>query len=292
MILRNLIFSILFLGPLQFLTAQDSRIRAFTDKQKILIGEPLLLTVEAHFLPGSGMRMPLSDTIPHFEFLELPVIDTPSLENGLTIRAIYKLTSFDSGHWVIPSFSLSRRIKSDTLPVDVVFSDFDPKQAYHDIKDIVEVTVPEERNEWWYMVAGGVLILALILFLLFRKKSKPGIAPERLVDPYEEAKSQLALLENEKPEAKQYYTRLTGIFRQYVYARKGVHSLQKTTDDLVIQLKSIYPDKENFEKLAQSLRLADFVKFARFVPGAEDNRSSMMAITKAIEEIEKKPDAL
>ena len=64
-------------------------------------------------------------------------------------------------------------------------------------------------------------------------------------------------------------------------------SMQKTTDDLVVQLRGLPMDRLQFEKLAQSLRLSDFVKFARYVPSAEDDRNTFETIKNAIVAIEK-----
>ncbi len=77
---------------------------------------------------------------------------------------------------------------------------------------------------------------------------------------------QLEQLQRDKPETKLYYSKLTDIFRLYIFQKKGILSLQKTTDDLVIQLKSLNLNKEQFDKLSQSLRLSDFVKFAKYIP--------------------------
>jgi hypothetical protein len=45
--------------------------------------------------------------------------------------------------------------------------------------------------------------------------------------------------------------------------------------------------KDQFARLAQSLRLGDFVKFAKYIPLAEDDRLAVEAIKKSIDEIEK-----
>ena len=53
-----------------------------------------------------------------------------------------------------------------------------------------------------------------------------------------------------------------------------------------MQLKSLNLNKEQFDKLSQSLQLSDFVKFAKYIPSAEDNQSAFNAIKKTIEHIE------
>ena len=145
----------------------------------------------------------------------------------------------------------------------MVFSDFDPNQEYHDIKDILEVKPSKEKMKWWWFLAGGVLFLALMLLYLSRKKKPVPI------------------------EVKQYYSRLIDIFRLYAFRKKNILSLQKTTDDIVVQLRSLTIDKDQFDKLAQILWLSDFVKFAKYIPSKEDERNSLDEIRNAITTIEK-----
>jgi hypothetical protein len=169
-----------------------------------------------------------------------------------------------------------------------VFSEFNPEQDYHDIKDIIEITPKKEKSKLWMWLAigGGVLLLiGLLLFFLLRKK-KPVAVVTAVIDPYEEAMKQLEKLRDSKADRKQYYSEMVDIFRVYVLKRKDIHSLQKTTDDLVVQLRSIALPKEQFEKLSQALRLSDFVKFAKYVPSAEDDRNTLDTIKSTISAIE------
>lgn len=274
-----------------FVSAQGKTIvKATIDRSQILIGEPIRLTLEADIPEHEPIRFFHTDSIPHFEFLNKEKIDTINTGSGTILSQIMHITSWDSGHWVIPSFRLRESIATDTLPVDVGFSAFNPEQPYHDVKEIIEVTPPEEKKKakWWYIVAGAVLLLVLGVFL-FRKKKKPVVqAAEQPIDPFKEAMDQLEQLQKEKPEAKQYYSRLVDIFRKYIDAKKGIHSLQATADDLVIQLKNLNLPKEQFDELAQSLRLSDFVKFAKYIPSADDDKNAFTIIYKAIQQIEQK----
>ncbi len=263
-------------------------IKASVDKNKILIGEKIQLTIEAFIPTGSPVKFPDIDSLTHFEFEKLAV-DTADRSGGVAIIKKYSITSFDSGHWVIPAFILSSTAKTDTIPVDVVFSDFDPKQEYHDIKDILEVPPPAKGNKtWWFFIIGSALILAWQVYYFFtRKKSAPTLRRGVMTSPYEEALKQLEQLQREKPAAKQFYSTLTDIFRLYVFRKKRILSLQKTTDDLVLQLKDLDLPKDQFDKLAQALRLSDFVKFAKFVPSPGDDMNAFEEIKKTITTIEK-----
>lgn len=264
-------------------------VKATVDRAQILIGEQIKLTLEADVPEHEPIRFFQFDSIPHFEFLNVQKIDTSNTGSGTVLSQIIHITSFDSGRWVIPSFTLGENIVTDSIPVDVGFAPFNPDQPYHDIKDIIEVT-PEEKKEekvkWWYIVAG-VAVLLLILVLVFRKKKKPvvqAIAPPP--DPFLVAMGKLEKLQKEKPETKQYYSELVDIFREYVFAKKGIHSMQDTTDDLVKQLRSLNMPKDQLEQLTQSLRLSDFVKFAKYVPTADDDKNTFSIIGRSIQQIE------
>ncbi len=288
MIFKKQILFLVSLFFVQLVIAQGgATIKASVDKNKILIGEPLQLTIEVYLPPKSVQNFILIDSIEHFEFIEKPVIDTTDENGGLNIRGVYKITSFDSGHWVIPSFILSPGVKTDTIPVDVVFSDFDPNQDYYDIKDIIEVS-PAKKKSWWWYAGGGALLLVLLLIFLLRKKRHQAVSVSKtVINPFEEAMKQLEQLENNKPDVKQYHSKLTDIFRLYIFRRKGLLSLQKTTDDLVLQIKKLNLHKEQFDKLSQSLRLSDFVKFAKYIPSVDDDKNCFNEIKISIITIEK-----
>lgn len=288
MIFKKIILFFFSLFFVQVIIAQGgATIKATVNKNKILLGEPLVLTIEAFLTPESVNNFIVLDSIPHFELLEAPKVDSVYKEGGVIIKGVYTIASFDSGHWEIPSFTLSKGVKTDAIPIDVVFSDFNPEQDYHDIKDVLDVKTNKNKIAWWvYLVSLlGVIIL---IYLLARRKKKPVavITHQVKVSPYDEAMNALSQLQMDKPEVKEYHSRLVNIFRIYVFKKKGVLSLQKTTDDLVVQLKSQQLDKMTFEKLSQSLRLSDFVKFAKYQSTNDDNDNSFEIIKKAISTLE------
>lgn len=271
---------------------EKTTVRASIDHTQILIGEPIRLTLEADIPEHDPIRFFSIDSIPHFEFLNVQPIDTTNTGSGTVLSQVLHITSFDSGQWVIPSFILREDIATDTFVVNVGFSPFNPNQPYHDVKEVIEVKPEEEKKKetWWYYVAGGVLAL-LLLILLLRRKRKPEVqVVEVPPDPYQTALEELQKLKSEKSDdAKQYYSRLVDIFRVYVAEKKSVHSLQATSDDLVIQLKALGMEKASYDQLVQALRQADFVKFAKFVPAPEDDNHAFETIYRSIQQIEQLP---
>jgi hypothetical protein len=281
--LSGIFFSLLFsLWSLLCAAQTNTSVSVSADKNRILPGEPFVMTIEARFHLKSGTTFLMPDTIAHFEFLEPPVID--SVREGETVRlnGKYKLTSFDSGHWVIPSVVLDGYAKSDTVGIDVVFSDFNPEQPYHDIKDILEPEVTSKRQWWWYIAAGAFLLMLAVIYLHRRKKKLPVKHADSFADPFEEAMMQLQKLQKSNPGSKQFHSALTGIFRLYLFRKKGILSLHKTTDDLLLQLRELNLEKAQFEKLSQVLRLSDFVKFAKYNPSDADNDICFNTIFESI----------
>jgi hypothetical protein len=263
-------------------------VRVTADRNRILIGEPIQLTLEVDVPENEPIRFFTIDTIPHFEIEERGKIDSADTHRGTVLRQMIRITSFDSGHWVIPPFVLAEGIATDSIPVDVTFSDFDPQQDYHDVKDIIEVNPKEkEGTNWlWYAIGGGVLLIVVVLYFVLRKK-KPAPAPGPVVvDPFEDAMKQLDGLARQKPEVKRYYSALVDIFRVYVLKKKDIHSMQKTTDDLVRQLRTIgIPDNE-YKALSGILLMSDYVKFAKYVPSEQEQVNALDVIRKSIREIE------
>jgi len=279
-------FSFLFFSTFSY-SQNKIVIKANIDKNNILIGERIQLNLEADFPLHEPMRFFGIDSIPHFEILERKKMDTVDNNEGIKLSQSLTLTSFDSGHWVIPSFELNgdKPMFTDSLPVNVGFSPFDPNQDYHDIKDIINVEVEKKKEQTWYWyAAASVLLVAAIVYLLVKKKKKP--APIAPIDPYKEAKTELENLKSEKLSSKLFYTRLVDIFRLYISRRKGIASLQKTTDDLVIQLKQLKLPENDFNLLAQSLRMSDFVKFAKYEPAEQDKENSLKITRHIIDIVE------
>lgn len=281
----NRIFPVIILLSLSvFLNAQTGiTVKATAGKNKILIGEHIDLKLEADIPENEPIQFFSIDSLAHFDLIEKQKIDTTNTSNGTILSQTIRLTSFDSGHWVIPAFVLAEGVVTDSIPVDVGYSPFNPEQEYHDIKDVIDVTVEEKTPWWWYAAGGAALLLIVALIYFLRKKQKPVESkPAILIDPFAEAMKKLEQLKLNKPEAKQYYSALVDIFREYIGAKKGIHSAKETTDELILQLKDTGLDKAQSDKLAKVLRLSDFVKFAKYKPVVTDDEDALKIITDSI----------
>lgn len=170
---RHIIFILLLSCTACFCFSQTVSVKAAIDRDNILIGEPIRLQLEVTVPMGLDAKWFVLDSIPHFEFIEQPGIDTLLQSEKKAYKQVLIITSFDSGRWVIPPFSLEINGKSyltDSLPVSVAFSEFDPGKEYHDIKDILEVQNPYSRYINWALAALTILSFLALVYLLRKRE--------------------------------------------------------------------------------------------------------------------------
>lgn len=270
--------------------AQDASVKATINKNKIVIGEPIQLQLEATIPTGADAKWFATDTIPHFDFIEKSKIDS-SKPN--VYKQTLTITSFDSGRVVIPALSLECNGKdylTDSFAVVVSYSDFDPKKNYHDIKDIIDVK-PAVDYFTWILIAAGVLLIVFLIWYLRKRFRKKPVAPLETfshLPPLEEALRALDELKKQQVEEKQFYTRLNDILRWFVYRKTGIAAMQETNDVFILQIEKLGLPQEDFISLAQTLRLCNIVKFAKFIPSANDKEHSLQVVRSSVQLINDK----
>lgn len=272
-------------------------VRTNVDRDNILVGEPLSLTVEAYVPLGASVTWFSSDTIQHFYITRKGSIDTAEGIDGKKLVQLFTVTSFDSGQQYVPPFEIKvndQLYYTDSIPVTVSFTPFDPQQDYRDIKDIIEVSNPSVKYVPRVIAAVALLCLAAGAFLMYkrvRNKQAVRLVPEEpALPPYEEAMKALRTLSTRKlinGEVKAYYSEMNDILRRYVSRKFTVSTFQKTNEELIRELASFGIPKEAYKSLSQSLRVSDSVKFAKYRPSEEDNRDNLQVVTSSIEILEK-----
>jgi hypothetical protein len=303
--LRHIIPGFLLVFTGLFANSQVS-VKASVDREKILIGEPITLTLQAYAPLGENVTWFRLDTIPRFDFIRIGKLDTLENVDNKKLEQTLIITSFDSGTVVLEPMEMKvgdRSYFTDSLLIDVAYKDFDPAADYKDIKAIEEVEDNSIDYIPWIIGAVTLVAIGLIIWLVRRKKKKPGdpAVVKPALPAYEEAMQALDKLRNfdwsQPVAAKSYYTELNDIFRVYVNRKLEITSHEKTNDELIVQLKPSGLSKEGFSQLAQALRMSDFVKFARYQPEIADNdnnreviRSSIKKLNEIVELNKPRPD--
>ncbi|MFD2918176.1 hypothetical protein ACFS6H_00565 [Terrimonas rubra] len=267
---------------------QATTIKATVDKNKILIGEHFSLTIETTIPENEPIRFIAIDSIPHFEFIGESKNDTTNKGGSTIIRRKLLVTSFDSGQWVIPPYVMADGVQSDSIAIDVTFSEFDRNQPYHDIKDVEDVPEEREQNMTWWIVAGIALLFVIIMvYALTRKKKAPAtVTAVPALTAYRIAMQALQALQTNKPDSKTFHTTLSDVLRDYLDSRLALHTNQQTTNQLLHSISAYLLQEATYNNVKQALLLGDFVKFAKFTPQPAEDDFSLEAITASIQHIE------
>lgn len=287
MIIRTCAILFLFLFSWNASMAQDSMFTIKVNKEKIFIGEHIKLTIRATIPVEFIKEWLVVDSIDHFEVIDRGKIDTQRNASQFILKQDIILTSWDSGSWRLPSFEFNGH-RSSPIGIDVTHSPMDYSQDYHEVKDILENKKHEESSWYWYLV---LLAFLLLLFLLLFPRRKKKTKPDFVSDPgiYKTSLARLNKLEQSGiTDHKVFYTELVDIFRTYLNKRKGILSHSKTTDDLGVQIKNLNMPNDLYNQLLQTLRLSDFVKYAKYQPLPSENKVSINTIRDAIHAIEQK----
>ena len=273
-------------------------VKATIDKDSILIGQPIQLMLEATVPDNIPFAWPGTDTLPHFEWLEKGKVDTTVRPGQRYYRQYFTITSFDSGSWAIPRLTFlagTKRVMTDSIRVFVGYTKLDPSKDFHDIKDIIDVPNPWARWIPWIVAGVTVLSLALVVWLIQKRKVIRQLIIRQVprLSPLEEAMKQLDELAKQQLPVngaiKTYYTRLNEIFRVYLFRRLGIHSLAETSEELITQLRGSFTAAQQFDSVAETLRMSDFVKFAKYQPGIADTEHHYEVIRTAILTLEPPP---
>ena len=282
----------LMLMSLMVLTAQGQvvGVNASTDKNRILLGEPLWLTLEIKTLNNAPFDPFKVDSIPHFEFLIKD--STRTIQKGDTsiFKQYYQLTSFDSGQWVIPSFTFRPFVKTNSILIDVVFTeDFDPTQPYHDVQDVLDVSfrMDPSQERWWYPIVIFLIVLVLLIYWITGERPQQAKPVKKSTESaYAKALRNLKELKTSHIHEKGYYEQLIEIFRAYVLERTGISSLQHTSTDLAQKLQPLFRDEIRYDSLVQVMYMCDFVKFAKYMPQKSEALSAYEVIEGAVHYLE------
>ena len=283
---KNLIYIVLLFGFIG--VAQENPISIETDTTTIKIGEQIQFKIKVDEINNVVFPKLQLDSLGKVEVIESLPIDT--LKNRLEKK--YLLTSFDSGHYVLPKQLVlinNKQFFTDSLLVNVATVKVDTlKQKMFPIKSIKKEpkTFDDYKYLLWWLIPI-LILLAVILYFIFRKKEKKEV-PKVIIAPIQEALQRLKELDDkqlpQQNKVKIYYSELTDIVRTYIEKDINIPALESTTNELIETISDFNESsklgisKEIIQQLKEVLQSADLVKFAKSKPIIDEIKRDRTAV--------------
>ncbi|MDR1973182.1 MAG: hypothetical protein LBQ31_00735 [Bacteroidales bacterium] len=293
-----------------FLSVQiQAQVRVFCPDTVRQVGDELSLTFSYTSSTLEQVRFPQinPDDFSGIEFFPaIPKLDTIRKDGKISQQITYKFAVYEAGNYKIdplpfyinPNNPNGQIIYSDTFSFDVAYPTVDTTADIRDIAPIEKISIGERSAEYlkdnWETITIIAISLALlaagIIYYLRRKKDEPlFLLPKKpALSPRETALRALKKLHEQKlwqqNAIKEYYTVLTDILRQYLYARYDISALEMTSDELLETFDKQFPNhKDTLSNFRFVLTTSDMAKFAKGTPLPADNETSYAIVLKYIE---------
>ena len=288
---------ILLISLIAFTTSMMSqKLITSIDSTSIFIGEEITYKLEVHSDTLAQIKFPESESFVPMEVLKTYDSDTIVSNEKYIVSKKYALTNFDAASYILPKqkvvfwdiilFSDSKKIEVKLFEVDT------SKQGLYDIKPIF--TTKKEYNLFAY-IPYLILLLIIVFLYVYRNKIFKNKTFQYEKSPYQKAKDEINLISKAgytaADGAKEYYSKLSFIIRNFLEIKVFDHSLESTTDELLFELKRIKSSGElkltssTLNNLHQVLQTADLVKFAKHYPDENIAKKDTEKIKTTVDEI-------
>lgn len=281
--------------------AQESAVKATIDKDSILIGDHVTLSLEISLDKSHQFGFPMfKDTIfPGIELVEdLPMDTLRNEEAGVVLQKRYIVTSFDSAQYYFAIPYLLQRgslvdtflteplsLYVNTIPIDTA------TYVMYDIKDVVQYPYTFKEILPWILLGFAILLLILLAIYMYMrwKRNKPiFFKPKKVEPPYIVAMRELQKLKEDKvwqqDKVKQYYTRLTDILRVYIEDSFTIQAMEKTSQEILQDIEKVdLSQKYPLIKLREMFTIADLAKFAKYTPAPDENERAYITVAEFVE---------
>lgn len=207
--------------------------------------------------------------------------------------AVFK--TLKAGTYPLPALTLfygkekpENKFVVGTLPVKVITL---LNSLENDIRDIASpIVIPVHvRLRPWFIGLGIALILSLLIFGIIQWVKRPKEEKIRVLPPWQEALTELQELSSlgllEKNQVKEYYIRLSDIFRHYLENQFHLMAPERTTEEFIKLMQQSTVFTEMHRTMIRSfLAECDLVKFAKNEPDLTKTDQGTQMVKFFIEE--------
>ena len=289
------------------LNAQNVEVEGKVNDTKVLVGKPFTLDL--------SLKVPYGWFVEWNDFAidtlseQLDIIKrgnverTADADSNVIVKQQLTLMTFDTGQIQVPAVGLTyaksfddpMRMQAFTEPIDLYATTIavDTLQPYKPIVGPIDAPIQMKEVFPWIL---GVLLLALIVVgvLYWRKHRKTKVDADGnivrgpVIPPYDKAVDDLKRLREEKMwqsgKVKEYFSTLTDIAREYIEGQFGVNAVEMTTDDILEEVKPLRFSSETYNKLKETMEVADLVKFAKYSAANLESENAMNSMTEFVNE--------
>jgi len=202
------------------------------------------------------------------------------------IATVYKVGDFEFAGLKIALRDKSGKELAFSAPavkirIDSVISEQNPN-----LKNLRKQADIEEPISWPLWIALGLLLLlaAATAWWYWRKRQRPALVASSLpkIDPLEAAEAELRDLLSrgllDKGFVKQFYVTLSDIVRKLLEAGFEVPTLERTTPEIMDELraaKHFQSESEMLRQIESLLSGCDLVKFAKYIPARPETDAAV-----------------
>jgi hypothetical protein len=280
------------------------KLRVSVDKQVARVAEPIHLILEVEAPRWTRVELPnLSDRLGDFDVRKSErAKDVPSVETADVRRWELKVTleTIKTGELAIPTLDVQyaadpksptfKTLHSNPIKVRItsVLENRDDLRKFQDIKDVVDVPVPELPSRTWIawtaVGVGTVLASAAVAALVINRR-------RRGPSPIEWALASLDDLQKlpvaSAADAEAVFNEVVDVVREFFEFEFGLPTLSRTTREFLAQAANQVGLSEMARKrLTWLASLADEMKFARLGIGQEQVRHAFEQARAFIAECE------
>lgn len=228
---------------------------------------------------------------------------TADADSNVIVKQQLTLMTFDTGQIVLPSVGLKyaksfddpMRLEAFTDPIKLYATTIavDTTLAYKPIVEPLAAPITMKEVFPWILALLLAILLGLGIWLfLKRRKTKVdengNIVKGPVIPPYDKAVDELKRLREEKMwqsgKVKEYFSSLTDIAREYIEGQFGLNAVEMTTDDILDEIKPLHFPKETYNKLKDTMEVADLVKFAKYSASTLESDTALGNMTDFVNE--------
>ena len=304
---RHILFLMATFALLGGLNAQNVEVEGKVNDTKVQVGKPFTLDLSLKVPYGWFVEwndFAIDTLSEQIDIIKRGNVErTADADSNVIVKQQLTLMTFDTGQIQVPSVGLTyaksfddpMRMQAFTDPIDLYATTMvvDTLQPY---KPIVEpLAAPIQAREVFPWILGALLLVLVCLgiwLLLKRRKTRVdengNIVRGPVIPPYDKAVDDLKRLREEKMwqsgKVKEYFSSLTDIAREYIEGQFGVNAVEMTTDDILEEIKPLHFKKETYDKLKDTMEVADLVKFAKYSASTLESDTALSSMTEFVNE--------